>query len=192
MSNIESLKESIVLETRCRMGTFNALNFIEGSKEMYEIVIKDMCATDLLDIIEDIDGESMSKDLISLGTKHNLSKKSTMLTNLKYNLYEKKLRLLDEKVEPDIEYYKEFYIWSRHHINHLENMQKKMAKVIMNEGEEESQESRYEQARQETEMAAQEQRERWENNLTDDIGYGRGVRPDKSARNGFSGGWQKK
>jgi hypothetical protein len=174
------------------MGTFNALNFIEGSKEMYEIVIKDMCATDLLDIIEDIDGESMSKDLISLGTKHNLSKKSTMLTNLKYNLYEKKLRLLDEKVEPDIEYYKEFYIWSRHHINHLENMQKKMAKVIMNEGEEESQESRYEQARQETEMAAQEQRERWENNLTDDIGYGRGVRPDKSARNGFSGGWQKK
>jgi len=192
MSNIESLKEDIIRESRRLIGTSNELNFIEGSNEIYEIVIKNMCVTDLLDIIEDIDGESMSKDLISLGTKHNLSKKSTMLTNLKYNLYEKKLRLLDEKVEPDIEYYKEFYIWSRHHINHLENMQKKMAKVIMNEGEEESQESRYEQARQEAEMAAQEQRERWENNLTDDIGYGRGVRPDKSARSGFSSGWQKK
>jgi len=32
----------------------------------------------------------------------------------------------------------------------------------------------------------------WENNLTDDIGYGRGVRPDRSSRSGFSGGWQKK
>lgn len=32
----------------------------------------------------------------------------------------------------------------------------------------------------------------WENNLTEDIGYGRGVRPDKSSRSGFSSGWQKK
>ena len=32
----------------------------------------------------------------------------------------------------------------------------------------------------------------WENNLTDDIGYGRGVRRDPWSRTGFSGGWQKK
>lgn len=32
----------------------------------------------------------------------------------------------------------------------------------------------------------------WENNLSDDIGYGRGVRPDRSSRSGFSSGWQKK
>lgn len=156
---------------------------------------KAIFANEILNRTERINDASMSSNLVSLGLDHDVSEMPNIIDELKYNLYEKKLRLLDEKVEPDIEYYKEFYIWARHYIHKLEDLQSRMVRSVIDKVDEEweeSQQYRYEQARQEAEMAAQEQRERWENNLADDIGYGRGVRPDKSSRSGFSDGWQKK